>query len=266
MCRVLVSLAALLGILGVDGLAQQASPVAIPTAGCAARLATPVAAFQTVNVEIAVELDRLFGCLAVRDWESVASFVAIPRGRVNPFSALAELDATGLFLVETSLDSMVMRSTGPSGASVDLAWRVGSQVRYDRWTFQRREGRWRVTAVGPGVPQFDGTIIGITGHIGPDGVELSRTALINPGGVEMLLAVAPDAPANALLLVFAEDACAQPGPSRLTAVLEVDGDRVTLSLDGPDDGAYALVVVSTDEPLSRSSICAASAAVLTMTS
>ena len=225
-----------------------------------------MAALRTVNEEIADELDRLFGCLAARDWASVASFVAIPRGRANPFSALAELDGTGLFLVETSLDSLVMRSSGPSGASVDLAWRVGSQIRYDRWTFQRRDGRWRITAVGPGVPQFAGTIVGIAGRIGPDGVVLPRMRLSNPGGVELRLEVGPDAPANALLLVFPHDACARAGASRLTAVLEVGGDQANLALDAPDDGAYTLTVVSTDEPLSRASICAAPAAVLTMTS
>lgn len=240
--------------------------MASPMAGCAVGPATPVAAFQTVNEEITVELDRLFACLAVRDWAGVASFVAIPTGQANPFSALAELDASGLFLVETSLHSMVMRSTGPSGASVDLAWRVGSQVRYDRWTFQRREGRWRVTAVGPGVPQFAGTIIGITGRVGSDGVVLPRTELVNPGGVELLLEMVPNSPANSLLLMFHEDACARSGPSRLTAVLEIGGEQVTLFLDAPDDGTYALAVVSTDEPLSRASICAAPAAVLTMTS
>ena len=161
---------------------------------------------------------------------------------------------------------MVMRSTGPSGASVDLAWRVGSQVRYDRWTFQRRDGRWRITAVGPSVPQFDGTIVGIAGRVGPNGVELPRSELANPGGIEVLLEIAPDAPMNALVLVFPHDACARSGVSRLTAVLEVGRDQATLSLDAPDDGAYALAVVSTDEPLSRSSVCAAPTAVLTMTS
>jgi len=259
-------LAALVGAPGIGGAAQEASPVASLVTGCSTGPATPVATLQTVNEEIAVELDRLFACLAVHDWESVAGFVAIPRGRANPFSALAELDATGLFLVETSLDSLTMRSTGPSGASVDLAWRVGSQVRSDRWTFQRRDGQWRITAVGPGVPQFDGTIVGIAGRIGLDGVELPWGELANPGGVELLLEVAPDAPVNALLLMFPHDACARAGPSRLTAVLEFGDDRATLSLDAPDDGAYALAVVSVDEPLSRASICATPAAVLTMTS
>lgn len=228
--------------------------------------ATPVAEFRTVNQEIAVDLDRLFGCLAVRDWPGAASFVAIPDGQADPFAALTELDRTGMFLVETGLVSMTMRSTGPSGTKVDLAWQVGSQVRYDRWTVQKRDGTWRVTAVEPGVPLFDGTIIGMTGRVGPDGVELSRPALINPGGVELLLEIAPDVPADTLLVVFPAETCSRVEPSPLTAVLELGGSQGTLSLDAPDDGDYALAVVSTGEPLSRASICDAPAAVLTMTS
>lgn len=224
-----------------------------------------MAGFQTVNQEIAVELDRLFGCLTVRDWPGVAGFEAIPDSRADPFAALAELDQTGLFVIETELLSMVMRSTGPSGAKVDLAWRVGSQTRYDRWTFQKRAGQWRITVVEPGVPQFTGSIIGITGRVGAGGVELSRPALINPGGVELLLEIAPDVPADSLLIVFPADACERIEPSLLTAVLELGGSQATLSLEALDDGDYALVLVSSEDPLSRASICGAPAAVLTMT-
>lgn len=257
----LVLLVALVAATG-GGRTQEASPVA----GCGTGPATPTSEFRTVHQEIAVDLDRLFGCLAVRDWAGAASFVAVDRGQGDPFATLTELDRTGLFRIETGLVSQTVRSTGPSGAVVDLAWRVGSQVRYDRWTFQKRDGLWRIALVEPGVPLFDGMAIGIAGRIGPAGVSLPRAELINPGGVELRLEVAPETPVGSLLLVFPADACTRAQPSPLTAALEVGGERVTLFLDAPADGDYALAVVSGEEPLSRQAVCGAPAAVLTMTS
>jgi hypothetical protein len=232
--------------------------------GCDSGPATPYAESRTVNREIALDLDRLFGCLAVRDWTGVASFVSIPDGQADPLAALAALDGTGLFVVQSGLVSQTMRSTGPAGAVVDLAWRVGSQVRYDRWTFQSRDGQWRLVLVEPGVPQFDGTIIGIEGRIGPEGATLARASLVNPGGVELVFEVEPETPDGGMLLVFPADACARSQSAPLTAAMEVSGGRVTLFLDAPADGAYAFVVVGTEGPLSRESICGAPAAVLTM--
>lgn len=258
----LLVLAVAFAAAGGAGLAQEATPLA----RCNAGPATPVPGSRTINEEIAVELDRLFDCLSVRDWAAVANFVDIPDGQADPFHALTELDRTGLFTISTGVVSQAMRSTALSGTTVDLAWRVGSQLRYDRWTFQRANGRWRIVAVEPGVPLYDGVIVGITGRIELTGVVLPRSELINPGGVELALEVGPDVPAGTLLLVFPDDACARAQPSPMTAVVEVGGETVTVALDAPDDGAYALALVSTNAPLSRASICAAPAAVLKMTS
>ena len=257
----LLVLVALTGA-SATGRAQQVSPVP----GCDPGPATPYAEFQTVNQEIAVDLDRLFGCLAVGDWAGVTSFVAIPAGLANPFASLDELDRTGLFVIRTAMVSQTMRSSGPSGSTVDLAWRVGSQVRYDRWTFQKRDGRWRIVLVEPGVPLFDGTIVGMEGRLGPEGVTLERSSLVNPGGIELVLAVAPETPAGGTLLVFAADACGRPQPTPLTGVLEVRGGNITLFLNAPADGDYALVVIQAGEPVSREAVCGAPAAVLTMSS
>ena len=257
----LLLLAALTGASS-GGRAQQASPVP----GCSPRPATPYAEFQTVNQEIAVDLDRLFGCLAVGDWAVVASFVAIPTGLANPFTSLDELDRTGLFVVRTGMVSQTMRSSGPSGSTVDLAWRVGSQLRYDRWTFQKLDGQWRIVLVEPGLPLFDGTIVGMEGKVGPEGVTLARTWLVNPGGIELVLEVAPETPTGGTLLVFTVDACTRPQPTPLAGMLEVRGDSITLFLDAPADGDYALVVIGAGEQVSREAICGATAAVLTMSS
>ena len=258
----IVILVGLIGATGETGRGQEATP----SAGCASGPATPVAELRTVDEEIAVDLDRLFGCMAAGDWAGVAGFVTIADGLANPFVTLAELDATGMLTIETALVSMTMRGTGPAGATVDLAWRVGSLVRYDRWTLQKRLGSWRVTLVEPGVPQFDGLIVGITGTVGAGGVELPRSELINPGGVEVLLEVERDVAVGSVLLVFPQGACGQAVRSSLTGMLDVAGGQAMLSLDGPADGGYALALVSTDEPLSRASICAAPTTVLTITS
>jgi hypothetical protein len=167
---------------------------------------------------------------------------------VNPFALLAELDHTGLVTIETSMVSKTMRSTEPAGSTVDLAWRLGSQVRYDRWSFEKRDGLWRVALVEPGVPQFDGLIVGATARIRPSGVEMPWAELFSPGGVELLLEVDPAMVADSALLVFPDDACERSDASPLTAMVQVSNGPLTLWLDGPASGSFSMALVPSDEP------------------
>lgn len=264
---VLALVVALAGEVEPRATAQEATQEATPAAGCPAGPATPTAAVVTVNEEIAGELERLFRCLTARNWEAVARIVAIPDGSTDPFTVLEALDGTGLFSFTTRLESQMVRSTGPEGAMVDVAWRVSGQLRSERWTFRRRDGgaevgRWALTAVEAGVPRYDGMLVGISGGVSSGAVTLSRSELINPGGVELRLDVAADVEPPNLLVMFPVDACTGAGPSPLVAFAQVIRPAVAIALDDPPDGDYALALVSTLAPISRDTICTAPSASL----
>lgn len=266
MRRLLAPLALVVALAGASAPAATARQ-ATPTAGCVAGPASPMAPVLTVNEEIAGELDQLFRCLAVRDWDEVERVVAIPDGSVDPFAALRALDETGLVSFAARLEAQMVRSTGPEGPTVDVAWRLDGQVRSERWTFRRPDratgdAPWSLTAVEAGVPRYDGAVVGITGMIAAGGVSLSRARLVTPGGIELRLDVAHDVEPGMMVVVVPLDACGRAEPSPLTAFAQVTGTSVTIALDDPPDGAYALSLVSTLASISRETICAAPTAAL----